>query len=213
MAVFQGTKLKVLSRLNKSLNSSTEKVPTYTCLEAGTVGVGAEGSESELHKEPSVRAGARGAHGLQYPRVTCLWVSRAQTPPVTFLLAGTEATQEQETPLPVSDLLPGPGAPHPGLPVRSQYAGSGGYLPGRVSESQGMAPPGLARRTMVIQLLPPPRSLGPPAAPHSCFQKLPRSLLGRTAPQAAPIWGVRVSRGGVCIQLLAVQEALEGRTS
>ena len=66
---------------------------------------------------------------------------------------------------------------------------------------------------MVIQLLPPPRSLGPPAAPHSCFQKLPRSLLGRTAPQAAPIWGVQVSRGGVCSQLLAVQEALEGRTS
>lgn len=213
MAVFQGTKLKVLSGLNKSLNSSTEKVATCTCLEAGTVGVGAEGSEPELHKEPGVQAGAWGARGLQYPRVTRLWVSRAQTPPVTFLPAGTGATQEQETPLPVSDLLPGPGAPHPGLPVRSQYAGSLGYLPRQVSESQDMAPPGLARRAMVIQLLPPPRSLGPPAAPHNCFQKLLQSLLGRTAPQAARIWGVQLSRGGVYSQLLAVQGALEGRTS
>lgn len=104
-------------------------------------------------------------------------------------------------------------SPAPGLPVRSQYAGSLGYLPRQVSESQDMAPPGLARRAMVIQLLPPPRSLGPPAAPHNCFQKLLQSLLGRTAPQAARIWGVQVSRGGVYSQLLAVQGALEGRTS
>ena len=65
---FSGHKTEALSGLNKSLNSSTEKVPTCRCLEAGTVGMGAEGSEPKLHKEAGVRAGAWGGTWAPVPK-------------------------------------------------------------------------------------------------------------------------------------------------
>lgn len=61
--------------------------------------------------------------------------------------------------------------------------------------------------------LPLPRSLGPLAAHRRSFQKHPRSLLRWAALWPSLIWGVLVSRRGVCCLLPGAWEALEGRSA
>lgn len=88
VAVFPGHKAEVLSGLNKSLNSRTEKVPTCTNLEAGTVGMGAEGSEPELHKD-RVSGQVPGGTWAPVPKSHMPVDFQGTDPLHTFLPAGT----------------------------------------------------------------------------------------------------------------------------